>query len=158
MRCLSSKIKQFYYHYTLGAGIGVLLASLLEPLAEYFSLPDTLLINSAILILVVILTFALFTSLYKFKKKLYHVVKLEDLETDKIWIRPNSVKHFFQLIFVYFFFMGLTLLFCYFSILDPDIVTQIFIVGAFFSLIASPVAVTMGTTTVKFKGDKKTAV
>ncbi|GGK09157.1 hypothetical protein GCM10007063_34520 [Lentibacillus kapialis] len=144
----------------LGAGIGVFITTLLKPLANYFALPDTPLINTMILVMVVIFAFVLFVSLYNmFKKKLHRIVNLEELVTDKLWIRANSIKHFFQFVIYYLFFLGLTLLFCYLSIVDPDVVTQIFTAGVlFFLLIISPGAVTMGTTTVKFKRGKKTAV
>lgn len=41
----------------LGGGIGVLLASLLKPIADYFAIPNTPLINTLILAMVVIFAF-----------------------------------------------------------------------------------------------------
>lgn len=86
-------------------------------------------------------------------------MKLEELATKKLWIKPKSIKHFSQFIIYYLFFLGLTLLFCYFSIVYPDLIKQIFTaVALFLLLIISPGAITMGTTTVRFKDRKKTAV
>ncbi|MTW86059.1 DUF443 family protein [Virgibacillus dakarensis] len=148
------------YSSILGGGIGVLLATLLKPIADYFALPDTPLINAIILSILVVFELLLFVSLNnKFKKKLRGALNLKDLTKDKLWIRPQSFKHFFQVVVTYLFVLALTFVLFYFSIVDSDIVTLLFaICSLFFLLIIHALTATVGHTTVKFKGEKKTAV
>ncbi|MGY0691197.1 DUF443 family protein [Virgibacillus sp. FSP13] len=144
----------------LEAGIGVLLATLLKPLADYFALPDAPLINAVILGFLVIFALVMVASINnRLKKKLYSVVNLKELSTNKLWIRPQSIKHFLQVVVTYLFSLTLTLVLFYFSIVDSDIITLLFAVGSLvFLLITHALTETVGHTTVKFRGGKKEAV
>ncbi|MGY0691191.1 DUF443 family protein [Virgibacillus sp. FSP13] len=141
----------------LGAGIGLILTTLLEPLSEYLAIPGTRLINSIILLIIVVFVFALCVSVNnKLKKKLCNVVNLEELSMDKLWIRPRSIKHFSQALVTYLFFLALTLVFFWFAITDPDVITLISTaVGLLFVLFTHVLMATAGYTTVKFKCRKK---
>ncbi|MGY0691193.1 DUF443 family protein [Virgibacillus sp. FSP13] len=143
----------------LGAGIGIFITTLLKPVADYFALPDNPLINAVILSVLVIFVIVMVASINnKFKKRLQNAVNLEELSTDKLWIRPRSVKHFVQGVFTYLFILVLTLVFFYLSIVESDVITLIFTVGVLlFYVFTNVLWVTVGTTTVKFKGGKKIA-
>ncbi|MGY0691194.1 DUF443 family protein [Virgibacillus sp. FSP13] len=144
----------------LGAGIGLSLTTLLKPLSDYLAISGNPFVNTVILLIIVIFVFALGMSINnRFKKKLHNIVSLEELSTKKLWIRPKSIKHFFKVVVIYLFFLVLTLVFFYLSIADPDIITLIFtMIALIFLLITSAGPVTMGTTTVKFRGSKKAAI
>nr|WP_269409914.1 DUF443 family protein [Lentibacillus daqui] len=144
----------------LGAGVGIFLATLLKSLADYFALPDTPLINSVILGILVLIVLVLFAFLnHKLKKKLYRTVNLEELSIDKLWIRPKSFKHFLQGLLTYLFVLLLNTVFFYLSIAYPDVVTLFFTMVILFALLYTNIFITpVGITPVKFKGGKRTAV
>lgn len=141
----------------LGAGVGVFLASVLKPLSDYLAIPGSPIINAVILLVIVLFTFVLCMYINKMlKRKLYDIVNIKNLSTNKLWIKPKSVKHFFKVVVIYFFFLALTLLFFMMSIKDPDAVTLIFtMIAMFFLLLSSAGPVAVGATTVKFKDGKK---
>lgn len=144
----------------LGGGIGIFLGNLLSPLMDYFDIQSNPFVNSIFVIIMVILMFLLrFYINNKNKKNLYQVAKLEQLSTARLWIRPKSIKHFFQVLWIYFFILSLTVLGFALFIELGNIMALFF--AAFcliLVLIVSKVTVKEGNTTVKFKVDKKTVV
>src|SRR5699024_2559232 len=92
-------------------GLAVLLANLLRPLADFFNIPSSSFVNSIIVMLVLIIVFSFgFYINRKSKKNLYQAVELERFPTKRLWIRPKSYKHFFQIVLYYLLFLGLTVL------------------------------------------------
>lgn len=144
----------------LGAGVGILIAMLLKPLASILELPESIFINTIVLSVFVILVLIMFLTLnHKLKKKLYHTVNLEELSVYKLWIRPKSFKHFIQGILTYFFVLLLNIVFLYLSIAYSDIITLIFTVIVLFALLYVNIFITpVGNTTVKFKEQDRTAI
>lgn len=131
----STEIKQNKTGHSsiLGAGSGLFLALFLKPLSDYLSIPGSPLTNSVILLIIVLFMFVLCVSVNNMlKNKLYNIVNLKRLSTYKLWIKPKSIKHFFQIVAIYFFFLALTVLFFVMSIKDPDVITLIFTMIAMF--------------------------
>ncbi|MEN1967643.1 DUF443 family protein [Lentibacillus sp. N15] len=142
----------------LSAGIGIFIAILLRPLGDALALPDNTLVNSVILSILVISVIVVIVMInYRCKRKLQQVVNLEQLPKTKLWIRPQSFKHFFQVLFIYLIAMISTLALCYLSIVAS--ITLLFTMGSFaFLCIVHVLPAAVGQTTVKFKGGKKLAV
>lgn len=146
---------------TLGAGIGIALSTLvLEPLSNYLKLPSTPLVNAVILMIVLMFMSLLYVTLKTtLKKNLYHVVNLDELSTDILWIRPRSIMFFFRVVFAYVFFMGCTALLFWLFIAYPDVIMLIMILVCLLLLsMISFTPIPLGYITVKFKDRKKTAV
>jgi len=158
----SSQVKQTKTGHSsvFGGAIGVFIATLLKPLQNYLAIPSTPLVNAVILMVVVVFVFILCTSINNmFKNKLQSLVNLRELSMHKLWVRPRSIKHFFQTVFFYLFSLALTLVFFMMSIEDPDVITLFFtMIVLLFLLFTGFLSITIGYTKVKFKGDKKTAV
>lgn len=140
-------------------GVGVLLANLLRPLANLFNIPSSPFVNSIIVMLVLIIVFSFYFYINKrSKKNLYQVVELEQLPTKRLWIRPKTYKYFFQLLFSYLLFLGLTVLSLGGFIQLANVMVLFFgMVFLFFLLFISFFAV-VGHMTVTFKADKKAVV
>lgn len=137
----------------LGGSIGFLIALSLKPLGDYLLFPDTLMINTIILAILVlsVLAFLVFIN-NKSQKDIYRIVNLGALTKEKIWIRPKSIKHFLQVIGSYLFVLILTVVFFYLDVQHPDIVTQLFTVAVlFFYLISHFVILAAGQNIVEFK-------
>lgn len=138
----------------LGAGIGVFLATLLKPLMDYFDISSSPLVNTVILFVVLILIFVLCLFINNmFKKKLLDVVNPVKLSTDKLWIRPESIKHFFQVLFYYFFCLAFSVA-CYVAFIELGNAIMLFIGTLFLfvlPMISSVAPVKVGNTKVKFK-------
>ncbi|BAC13291.1 hypothetical conserved protein [Oceanobacillus iheyensis HTE831] len=93
----------------LGGLIGVVLASLIRPLANMFHIPSTPLINFIITIVVVIIALSVFVYINtRSKRKLTAIVDYNHYPRKKLWIRLPSLKFFFNISFSYLFFMAFT--------------------------------------------------
>src|SRR5699024_7437089 len=141
-------------------GLAVLLANLLRPLADFFNIPSSSFVNSIIVMLVLIIVFSFgFYINRKSKKNLYQAVELERFPTKRLWIRPKSYKHFFQIVLYYLLFLGLTVLSLGGFIQLANVMVLFFgMLFLFFLLISSVLTVMVGYTTVTVKDDKKTVV
>src|SRR5699024_4495438 len=94
-----------------------------------------------------------------FKNKLQSLVNLREFSMHKLWVRPRSIKHFFQTVFFYLFSLALTLVFFIMYILDLVVITLFFTLFVLlFFLFTGYLSITLFYTKVKFKGDKKTAI
>lgn len=144
----------------LGGGISVILADLLYPLTKLLDIQSPKLVNSVIVIIVLIIVLALCLYLSnRFRKNLNKRIMLEELSIDKLWIRPNSIKHFFKISLLYLLFLALTFMFVWLYI-DGGNVFILF--GAalcfLFFLSTNALTVMIGNTRVKFMEDRKTAI
>lgn len=143
----------------IGGGIAVLIANLLRPLTDYFDIQSSPFVNSIIVMVVVILLLSLrFYINHLNKKNLYQVVNLEQLPTDRLWIRPKPIKHFYLVSGMYLFFLAFSVLGFYAFIKFPNIMILFSIMLLLFiALFVSTIPIPIGNITVKFKNDKKSA-
>ncbi|WP_449354445.1 DUF443 domain-containing protein [Virgibacillus natechei] len=143
----------------LGGGIAVLIANLLRPLTDYFDIQSSSFVNSIIVMISVIMLVSLrFYINHLNKKNLYKVVNLEQLSTERLWIRPKPFKHFSLVLGMYLFFLAFTVMLFVAFIEFPNVmILFITMILLLFVLFASSITVAVGYTTVKFKGGKKAA-
>lgn len=137
---------------TLG-GFAYFIGILLAPLMDYFNISITFTVSLILLIMLLILvaTLYLFIS-HKHKKQLYDVVELETLEIEKLWVRPNSVKHVFKLVLSYIFLLVFVLLGFGLHFETGNIMMLLLGVGLWFVLLSAiRVTVQKGYTIVRFK-------
>lgn len=140
------------------AGIFVMmLANLLRPLGNYFNLPSNYIGNTIIVIILVLLVWSFYFYINnRSKKSIYHLINLDRYPKKKIWIRPQSFKHFFFILGSYLFLMGMTTLFLGGFIQLPNTLLLIAGIIAFFlSLLFSLLTVALGDNKVSFKKRKK---
>ncbi|GGK05348.1 hypothetical protein GCM10007063_29700 [Lentibacillus kapialis] len=126
----------------------------LSPLMNYFNIPMSPLVNIALLIPALILVGLLyFTFSHNRKKKLGDVIELESLPMKKLWIRPGSVKQFFNVFLSYVFLLGICVFFFLGYVETRNIMGLIITSGLLLGfLMINRKAVQEGTATVKFKG------
>lgn len=144
----------------LAGGVGVILANFLQPLVNYFDVEGTPLVNS----IIVAITFLLGLSVAFYinsrsKKSLSKVVDFRQYSTKQLWIRSQSNKHFFFILFTYLSSLAFIIL-CWggFIQLANAVILLIGMMFFFISLFTSLLTVGVGSTTVRFKGDKKVAI
>lgn len=140
----------------LGGGIAVLIANLTRGLPSYFDIQSSWLVNLVTVIISVILVFSLRCYISHIsKKKLYQVLKLEQLSTRRLWIRPESSKHFSLVLLNYLFFLLFSAV-GFIALIDNPNVMILFIsmLLLFFVSFTNFMTVTEGNTTVKFKASK----
>jgi len=140
--------------------IGVLLANLLQPLVNFFDIESSPVVNSIIVAIVFLIVLSVYFYInIRSKKSLSKVVALKQHSSVRLWIRPQSWKHFSFIAFSYLLFMGLTILGLGSFIQFPN--TFILFGGMFFlfaSLFISILVFALGDNKVVFKDDKKKAV
>jgi uncharacterized membrane protein (TIGR01218 family) len=137
--------------------IGVILANLLHPMVSFFDIPSIPLVNAIVVLIVALLILSVFIFInMRSKKNLYRMVKLEHYTTKQLWIRPQSSKNFFYILFFYFFGLGsIILVWGGFIQLANALILFAGMIFMFFLLFLSALTVPVGDTSVKFKGDKK---
>ncbi|WP_160806725.1 DUF443 family protein [Virgibacillus salexigens] len=150
--------KKTSYLSIFGVGVSLLIANLIGPMMDYFNIEMSSLISSLIVSFTFLLVFAFRMYLSKLnKKKLDEVIKLNQMDTCKLWIRPKNIKNllvciFYYLFFLIFEFIGIGLFITY----GNTMVLLFFTILTCFLLIANLITMQLGNTTVKFKNDKKT--
>ncbi|MGY0691188.1 DUF443 family protein [Virgibacillus sp. FSP13] len=147
-------------HGWIGGGIAVLIANLLSPLMDYFDIQSSPSVNSIIVMITVILLISLRLYIRHINKRnLFQVVNLEKLSTERLWIRPKPVKHFSLVLGMYLFFLAfVVLLFVAFIEYPNVLILLITMMLLLFVLFASCITVAVGSTTVKFRDDKRRAI
>ncbi|MGY0691199.1 DUF443 family protein [Virgibacillus sp. FSP13] len=127
---------------------------------DNFNFQGTKLVRLILIAIAIIIEFSLlFYITQRCKQRLYRIINLEQLPIKRIWIRPRSSKHFFQVLFFYLFFLSLTLLFFAGFYELPNVIGLLVAASCFFILLLTIVVVIKGDrTTVEFKSDKDTAI
>jgi uncharacterized membrane protein (TIGR01218 family) len=141
-------------------GISIFLANLLEPLMDKFNFQSAAIFRLIIIVIAIIIALSLFFYMaQRCKTRLNSMVNLERLPRRKLWIRPKTFKHFFQVLFFYFFTLSFTL-FAFAASFDTPNVIALLVATIFLFLFLTISAMTvMGDSVkVKFKGKKDTAV
>lgn len=152
------KVKQKvnYSAVLFGGGVSLLVANLLRPVEDFFNIPSSPYMNIMIVVIVVILVvlFRYFISNIN-KKNLNEVVELDNLSTDRLWIRPKSFGNFLQVLIDFLLFFGLAVL-AFALFIEIGNVIALLCATAFLvvSLVFSGLTVIEGKTTVKFKSAK----
>ncbi|WP_307786885.1 DUF443 family protein [Pseudogracilibacillus auburnensis] len=145
----------------LAGGIGIVLANLLQPLVNYFDVESTPLVNAIIVGIVFFITLSVFYYInIRSKKKLTYVIDLHQYSMRRLWIRPQSYKHFFFILFTYLFLIVFIVI-TWGGFIQIAANTVILLIGMMilsFLLFISILTVGVGDTTVRFKDDKKEAV
>ncbi|WP_158701619.1 DUF443 family protein [Lentibacillus sp. Marseille-P4043] len=137
----------------LAGGVSVFLGNLLTPLMDYFNFQSTKLVRLMIITITIIVVLTLFFYMAKrCKIRLYSMANLERLPTDRLWIRPMSFKHFFQVLFSYLIFL-LFALFAFAAFFNMPNVIALLVAAAFsfLLLIVNAMTVMGESTTVKFR-------
>ncbi|MFV8828647.1 DUF443 family protein [Alkalihalobacterium sp. APHAB7] len=138
------------------AGIGIFLGNILTGLTDYFYIPSTLMVNS-IIVAIVLLIIILIRSLLSIRnrKNLYKILDPNKLLKESIWIRPMAFKHFVQCLFVYIFFLVFFIASLVLVIEISNILAILFAIMFGLALfITNGLYVVEGHTTVKFKKGK----
>ncbi|MFD1414138.1 DUF443 family protein [Oceanobacillus jeddahense] len=133
-------------------GFAYVLGILLTPLMDYFEIRSSLLVNTILLIIALILVTLLYLSIsHTRKKNLIDVVEPKKLQQNIVRIRPKSIKHIFKVMMVYTWFLGLNLFFFIGFIEIRNIMLLIFVSAFLFVLLlSSRITVEEGNTTVRF--------
>ncbi|MDE5415229.1 DUF443 family protein [Alkalihalobacterium chitinilyticum] len=135
------------------AGIGIFVGNLLTDLTDYFYIPSTTLVNSIIatfVMLLIILVRSLLSN--RNKNQFYKLVAPNLLSKDRIFIRPMSLKHFIQCLFVYIFFLVFFIATFILFITDGNL--MLIVSATIFAMalsVTNVLYVFVGHTTVKFK-------
>lgn len=133
----------------------LILGNLLYPLIHYFNVAITPLISSVcvVIALVFVLTFFMYMN-FKSGKKLSKVINLSQFSKKRLWIRPQSYRNFFFVLFSYILTLWLTFM-SWGGFIQLANVFILFAGMLFFSLLllSSFMTVGVGETTVKFKDD-----
>lgn len=140
----------------LAGSFGILVANLLGPMAGYFDIPSTSVVNSVILALVILITLSVcFYINFMNKKSLLSVLNLEKYSAEKLWIKPQSKRHFFFISFFYIFGLGIIILFWGgFIQIANTIILFAGMILMFLILLFSTLTVPVGNTRVEFKDEK----
>ncbi|GLO65776.1 DUF443 family protein [Oceanobacillus kimchii] len=138
-------------------GIAYAIGILLAPIMGYFEIEISLLVNSILLILaLILLAFLYFSISNKRKKKLESIIKLETLPKNVLRIRPNSTNLVFKLVAAYTFLLGFVLFLFSGFIYSRNIMLLIIASGLLFLLLLSNrVTVDQGHITVRFTDYEK---
>src|SRR5699024_4320749 len=134
-------------------GLGVLLPNLTGSLVDYFDLSMPFWFNVVLLVTALVSVVFLFLAFSrKYKKRLQHTLQLELLLRYKIWLRPKSFVHVFNLFVSYELFL-VGSVFCYIVYVSNQNVFVLFTASLiiFFVFIFSLYTGEEGTTTVTFK-------
>lgn len=139
----------------ISGGMAVIIANLLRPLTDYFDIHSSTFANLIIVLVAVIFMFSLrFYVNYSNRRSLYKVINLEQLETERIWIRPETTKHFFLVLGNYLIFLAFSVLGFMVFIEFPNVMILFFsMLILFFVSFTNFMTVKEGNTTVKFKRD-----
>src|SRR5690625_34670 len=145
--------KRRYGSIFVAGGISVVVANLLTPFMYYFNIPMTTPIK--FLILLFFIGLAVFVRLYMSKvnrENVEIIVKLAQLPTEKLWIRPQSWQYLLKYTFFYLFFMALAVSFVLGYIDFGNIMLLLFsMLITFVLLLANILTMIEGNTKVKFK-------
>ncbi|MGY0691368.1 DUF443 family protein [Virgibacillus sp. FSP13] len=149
------KVKQIKTSYfsALGTGISLILANLLTPLMDFFNIETSTILNCLILFFftVLVILFRFFLSKIN-GKNLYKIVNTDQLQIDKLWIRPKSIKYFFQYLIGYLSFLIFAVLTIWMFIDHGNVMMLLFSMFLLFCLLlANILTMVPGTTKVKFK-------
>jgi len=140
-----------------GGAIGVSLGSLIYPYLNTSLFLDNLYIN--IMAMAIPYLFIVFSYVYiywRFKKSLQQIIELQNFPTEKICIRPQSMKHMFTITFYFSLFLIVSILMFFSYIKNPNTLPLILGVGAFFfAAVGSFVSITPGDFIAKFKHIEK---
>lgn len=93
---------------------GIVLANLLRPLVNYFDIEGTPFVNTIIVVLVFAIILAVFIYInVSSKKDLLQMIELNQYTKQRLWIRPQSVKHFSFILFSYLFLLAFIIFIIY---------------------------------------------
>src|SRR5690625_354906 len=148
--------KRHYGSIFVAGGISVVGANLLTPLMYYFNFPMTTLIK--FLTLLFFIGLAVFVRLYMSKVNQENgeiIVKLAQLPTEKLRIRPQSWQYLLMYILFHLFFLALAVLsYLMFVDLRNVIALLLLVFLIFVLLLANILTLLKGNTKVKFKDNK----
>ncbi|GLO65764.1 DUF443 domain-containing protein [Oceanobacillus kimchii] len=140
----------------LGGVVAILLANLLRPLANVFNIPSSPIVNAIIVLMVFLLVLLLVFNISKrCKKRINHVLDIEQYEEKQVWLRPNSIKQLLFIIFAYLFFLGFTTLAFSGFIYSGDVMILFMGTPILLVLLAINLITINGDTIVRFKGKEK---
>lgn len=141
------------------AGVaGLFLANLLKPLVSYFNIESTLFLSAVVVAFVFIITVLVVYYIHiKSRNSLLSKVDLQQFSVKRLWIRPQSFKHFFFILLTYSLSLSFIIL-CWGGFIYLANAFILF-AGALFLLLlilSSYLTVGVGDTTVKFTTDNNT--
>lgn len=155
-----TKPKATEWNGLLAGAIGLVLANLIYPLINYLDIESTPLISSIIVAFVFLITLSVFFYInIRSKISLSKAIDLFQYSKKRLWIRPQSSKHFLFILLVYFLSLGLTVLFLGSFVQVAN--AFILFAGMFFMFMligSSYITIGVGDTTVRFKDDKKAKI
>ncbi len=142
--------------FILTGGLTVFLGNLLSLVVERFDFQiSQIYIYSLLLISTFLVIYFRFRISRKNQKKLCDIVQLEELETEKIRIRPQSFKHFSFVLVAYIYILLITLASLIAFIKLPNFILFLcFILFLFLTLIVNGLTLKVGKNKIKLKNNK----
>jgi|SRR5690625_1046038 len=140
----------------IAGAIGVFLANLLKPLVNYFNVESTQLVNSIIILIVFSLVLSVFFYInIRSEKRMAQVVDLKQYTTIRLWIRPQSYRHFLFISFFYLFFIGFAILsWRGFIQIANGVILIAGMICFFIAILFSVLAIALGDNKVRIKNNK----
>jgi uncharacterized membrane protein (TIGR01218 family) len=137
-------------------GLSVFGGNLLSLVVDRFDIQTTQIVSYCLLLISTFLViYFRFRISRKSRKKLCDIVQLEELETEKIRIRPQSLKHFSFVLVAYIFYFLVTLASSIAFIELPNYILLLcFILFLFFTLIVNGLTLKVGKNKIKLKNNK----
>lgn len=150
------KKKKIAWNGLLAGSIGAIIANLLQPLVNFLDIESTPLISSIIVAIVFLITLSVFYYInFRSKTMMEQVVDLDQLVMKRLWIRPQSYKHFFFIFFAYLLFIMATIVSWggFIQVAANPVILLIGMIFLFFTLFINLLTVGVGSTTVKCRND-----
>lgn len=136
-------------HFNIIAiGTSLLLARILEGIADFFYIGTSFIVNVFIMFIALSIFFLFYFYISKIhKQNLDNIVNVNQLSKDKLLVRPASIKHCFLFILYYFIFLSGTVLSCWLFIDSGDVlILMLSLLLVFFLSFSSAVAAMPGET------------
>jgi uncharacterized membrane protein (TIGR01218 family) len=141
----------------LGAGISVLLANALGYVIQYFEFQTPNFVNIMLLLILFLAVFALRYRLSnKSRDNLNSFLQIAYLDSEKVWVRPQSMKHFgFVLIYFLLFLILVVACFAIFLVYKNFMFYIFSTMMLFLMLIANGLTIIPGKINVRFESKKR---
>ncbi|WHX28121.1 DUF443 family protein [Virgibacillus halodenitrificans] len=139
-----------------GVGVSILLANLLRPIMDYFNIEITSLFIYSVLSITFIIIVLVRIFLSKMNKKsLSNIINTDNLNFEKVRVKPPSFKYVFKFLFSYLFIIAFNIIcIASFVIYGNVMMLLFFMFMGLVLLILNIATLVPGKTKIKFVNDK----
>ncbi|WP_162985579.1 DUF443 family protein [Virgibacillus halodenitrificans] len=139
-----------------GVGVSILLANLLRPIMDYFNIGITSLFIYSVLSITFIIIVLVRIFLSKMNKKsLSNIINTDNLNFEKVRVKPPSFKYVFKFLFSYLFIIAFNIIcIASFVIYGNVMMLLFFMFMGLVLLILNIATLVPGKTKIKFVNDK----